>query len=61
MLKIGIGRGLVSTIMRYVKMVSFSGLVNDQSTCEFVPTWGLTQGDFLSPYLFMFYVEALSA
>lgn len=47
--------------MTCVKIVSYEFCVNGTSIGTIVPTRGLRQGDPLSPYLFLFCVEGLSA
>ena len=60
MLKIGFARRWVDKLMMCVRTVSYSILINGQPTGKIVPTWGIRQGDPLSPYFFILCAEGLS-
>lgn len=47
-------------VMRYVKTVSYSVMINGVLSAPFCPGRGLHQGDPWSPYLFLLCVEAFS-
>ena len=51
----------VSRVMQCVRSVSFTILLNGFSGDSFSSQRGLTQGDPLSPYLFVICVEGLSS
>ncbi|GMI77374.1 hypothetical protein HRI_001406700 [Hibiscus trionum] len=61
MLRMGFAREWVNLILRCVSSVSFSVRVNGTLFEEFFPTRGIRQGDPLSPFLFLFCSQGLSA
>lgn len=60
MQKLGFNDVWISRIMRCVKTVSYSRLINGQLGAQLLPSRGLCQGDLISPYLYLICVEGLS-
>jgi hypothetical protein len=60
MLKLGFTEKWVNIVMSLVRTVSFLVLFNGKKLQEFKPSWGIRQGDPISPYLFLIAAEGLS-
>ena len=61
MRKMGVHQKMIEVIMRCISTITYSIRINGQTRGRIVPSRGLHQGDPLSPYLFLFCVEGLSA
>ena len=61
LLRMGFQESWVALIMECITTLSYSILVNGEPKGLIKPSRGLRQGDPLSPYLFLFYVEGLNA
>ena len=59
--KLGFNSRWVNLVMKCITSVSYSVIINGATSGNIVPTWGLRQGDPLSPILFLIYTEGLSA
>ena len=59
--KLGFNSRWVNLVMKCITSVSYLVIINGATSGNIVPTWGLRQGDPLSPILFLIYTEGLSA
>ncbi|KAL6141214.1 hypothetical protein ACLB2K_059504 [Fragaria x ananassa] len=60
MIQLGFGRRWITWIMRCVKTVTYSFVINGEPVGNLIPSRGLRQGDAISPYLFLLCAEYLS-
>ena len=61
MVNLGFNNKLIDLIMHCVSYVSYLVIINGETFGNITPTKGIRQGDPLSLYLFLLYVEGLSA
>lgn len=59
LMKLGFPTCIINLIMQYVKMASFSVLINGEPKGPIVSSRGLRKGDLLSSYLFLLCTERL--
>jgi hypothetical protein len=59
--RLGFADRWVRMTMTCVRTVSFLVLINGQPHGKIIPSWGIRQGDPLSPYFFIICVEGLSS
>ncbi|GMI78266.1 hypothetical protein HRI_001495900 [Hibiscus trionum] len=59
--RMGFASEWIDLIMRFITTVSFSVKINNSFSPPFQPQRGLRQGDPLSPFLFLFCTQGLSA
>lgn len=60
LISVGLEPQLEKLIMVFVESTSMSILWNGEVLDAFKPSWGLRQGDLLSPYLFLLCMEVLN-
>ena len=61
MQRLGFNERWISLVLMCISTVSYSVLINGEAKGNIVPSWGLRQGDPISPYLFLLCAEGLSA